>query len=280
MRASFLPEIYLSIYLSRGAGRLLLAGVFWRNMCSLGTGRARELILRIEVVFLALVVGFALATVCYRRGPAVTAVSLPPLLAHVSVQPRLALSRLPAASASRHAVTRKAPSRLVPGYTFAGVGNLPGDDATCPAEATLQPRRPAGALGSMCQPGNVSVHQCSQACEQLESCLGFVWSPRPPWSKYSECYLKGSCPLGRPRAMSKPVPACPDQCPGPTDWPSLSWDTQPGLTLTSLVVPARPAGLPAAGLRAISSKRRAASPGRPEEPPPRLGRPEASIPEA
>ena len=85
----------------------------------------------------------------------------------------------------------------------------------------------------MCQPGNVSVHQCSQACEQLESCLGFVWSPRPPWSKYSECYLKGSCPLGRPARhvetkarMPRPMPRGPSRAhglaePGPEAWGSL-----------------------------------------------------------
>ena len=116
-------------------------------MCWFGRGRTRELILRVEVAFLALVAGFGLATLCYRRGPAATAASFPPSLAHVSVQPRLGLSRPPAAPASPHAVRKKGPSRLVPGYTFAGVGNLPGDDATCPTEA-MQPRRPAGELGS------------------------------------------------------------------------------------------------------------------------------------
>ena len=124
----------------RGAATIL--------MCWFGRGRTRELILRVEVAFLALVAGFGLATLCYRRGPAATAASFPPPLAHVSVLPRLGLSRPPAAPASPHAVPKKGPSRLVPGYTFAGVGNLPGDDATCPTEATMQPRRPAGALGS------------------------------------------------------------------------------------------------------------------------------------
>ena len=81
-------------------------------MCWFSRGRARELILRIEVAFLALVAGFALATVCYRRGPAAAAVSFAP---HASAQPRPGLSRTAA-----HAVRAKAPSRLVPGYTFAG----------------------------------------------------------------------------------------------------------------------------------------------------------------
>ena len=84
-------------------------------MCWFSRGRARELILRIEVAFLALVAGFALATVCYRRGPAAAAVSF---AQHASAQPRPGLSRTTAASP--HAVRAKAPSRLVPGYTFAG----------------------------------------------------------------------------------------------------------------------------------------------------------------
>ena len=170
-------------------------------MCWLGRGRTRELVLRIEVAFLALVVGFGLATLCHRRLQ--IQYFSAPLTENVPLQPRLELSRRPAPPASSFAVPKKVSSPLVPGYTFAGVGNLPGDDATCPGDG---PRRPEGALGSMCQPGNVSVHQCSQACEQLESCLGFVWSPRPPWSKYSECYLKGSCPLGRLQAMSNKAP--------------------------------------------------------------------------
>ena len=86
-------------------------------MCWFSRGRARELILRIEVAFLALVAGFALATVCYRRGPAAAALSFAP---HASAQPRPGLSRTTAAPASPHAVRAKAPSRLVPGYTFAG----------------------------------------------------------------------------------------------------------------------------------------------------------------
>jgi len=114
-------------------------------MCWFGRGSRGQLLLRIEVAFLALVTGFVLATLCYRRTPLQ---DLPPPLAHVLVPPGLGLSRHPAAPASPHAVPKKAPSRLVPGYTFAGVGNLPGDDATCPTEATLQPRRPAGAIGS------------------------------------------------------------------------------------------------------------------------------------
>ena len=177
-----------------------------RRMCWC-TGRARELVFRIEIACLALVVGFGPATLCHRRLVRLEFQHLPALSAeHVlssgPMQPRLELARRPSALAkphAPHAVPKKAASPLVPGYTFAGVGNLPGDDATCPPDKG--PRRPLGALGSMCQPGNVSVHQCSQACEQLESCLGFVWSPRPPWSKYSECYLKGSCPLGRLRAL-------------------------------------------------------------------------------
>ena len=86
-------------------------------MCWFSRGRARELILRIEVAFLALVAGFALATVCYRRGPAAAALSFAP---HASAQPRPGLSSTTAAPASPHAVRAKAPSRLVPGYTFAG----------------------------------------------------------------------------------------------------------------------------------------------------------------
>ena len=80
-------------------------------MCWFSRGRARELILRIEVVLLALVAGFVLATVCYRRGLA--AVSFAP---HASAQPRPGLSRTTAAPGVR----AKTPSRLVPGYTFAG----------------------------------------------------------------------------------------------------------------------------------------------------------------
>ena len=87
------------------------------TMCWFSRGRARELLLRIEVTFLTLIAGFALATVCYRRGPAAAAVSFAP---HAHAQPRPALSRTPAAPASPHVVTAKAPSRLVPGYTFAG----------------------------------------------------------------------------------------------------------------------------------------------------------------
>ena len=82
-------------------------------MCWFSRGRVRELILRIEVACLALVAGFALATVCYRRGPAAAAVSFAP---HASAQARPGLSRTTAAPAVR----AKAPSRLVPGYTFAG----------------------------------------------------------------------------------------------------------------------------------------------------------------
>ena len=167
---------------------------------------SNTVVVRIEVACLSLLVGFSLATLCHRRLQT-QYLPLPPAerapsreASHASVagmEPSQHADGPPSPPARPRRQGRSA-SALLPGYTFAGVGNLPGDDAACEGDG---PRRLPGALGSMCQPGNVSVHQCSWACDQLSACLGFVWSPKPPWSKYSECYLKGSCPLGRLRAL-------------------------------------------------------------------------------
>ena len=166
----------------------------------------RPIVVRLEVTCVALALGFILGMLSHRH------LRLQPLVEPSVHSEPAGLLRLAAARAPPSAAPPPAPrpkrAGLLPGYTFAGVGNLPGDDAPCQGdgqrhveEVPAAPRRQPGALGSMCQPGNVSAPQCARACDELETCLGFVWSPRPPWSKYSECYLKGSCPLGRLRAL-------------------------------------------------------------------------------
>ena len=170
-------------------------------------GQPNTIIVRIELWCFALLLGFSVATLCHRR---LQTQYLPlaeyapgreasrPQLSSVGPSGRAESPPSPlAASPPAARPPRSSASKLLHGFTFAGIGNLPGDEVTCVSE----PRRLPGALGSMCQPGNVSVQQCAWACEQLDSCLGIVWSPRPPWSQYSECYLKGSCPLGRLRAL-------------------------------------------------------------------------------
>ena len=170
-------------------------------------------VFRFEVACLALVAGFGLGSLCYRR---LRLQALLPLAEQSFNRERtrspglaaLVRAAPPPPPAPRRSRSKKTSTGLVPGFVFAGIGNLPGDDAPCQGDGQrhdeLPPRAPSqqvGALGSMCQPGNVSALQCGQACAELETCLGFVWSPKPPWSKYSECYLKGSCPLGRLRAL-------------------------------------------------------------------------------
>ena len=92
----------------------------------------------------------------------------------------------------------------LPGFVFAGVGHLPGNE-------------PGGAP----QPGNVTVAECAATCRRWGwSCLGFSYFARPSWSSVSECYIKKVCTLGRVHTLAGALTFQVDdtgRCPAP-DW--------------------------------------------------------------
>ena len=113
-----------------------------------------------------------------------------------------------AADAPSAAAQRRPPlppgAAPLPGFVFAGVGHLPGNE-------------PGGAP----QPGNVTVAECAATCRRWGwSCLGFSYFARPSWSPVSECYIKKVCTLGRVHTLAGALTFQVDdtgRCPAP-DW--------------------------------------------------------------